>query len=464
MVFSSIDFLLKFLPVFLAAYYFCPANWRKLLVLVASLCFYTVGAWQTPWDIALLLGLTVINYGAGLWIGEGESPKKLPAVLAIALDMGTLFAFKYTGFFAENLNVLLESTGFQLPLWYPELPLGISFYTFMLVAYVADVYAKRTKPERNLFGFLCYVTFFPKLTSGPITTYEDLNPQLKAPKMTKDMVLDGVRLFVFGMLFKVFLANQIGHIWTDITTIGFESVSCALAWMGLLGYSLQLYFDFWGYSLMAVGLGLIMGIQLPMNFNSPYMSCSMTEFWRRWHMTLGQWFKTYIYFPLGGNRKGKARTYFNMLCVWLFTGLWHGASWNFLIWGLSLFVLMSFERMGLKDWLEKHRFKARIYMFFAVLLTWMVFAIDDLSRLGLYMWRLIGLKGENVFLGDIVKYGKAYWWLLLIGVIMSTDLPAKVYGKYKDKAWMWAVTALALGLSGFCLYKGMNDPFMYFRF
>ncbi|MCF0151571.1 MAG: MBOAT family protein [Firmicutes bacterium] len=462
MVFSSIDFLLKFLPPFLAAYYFCPVNWRKLLLLGASLCFYTVGAWETPWDIALLLGLGVLNFGAGLLMEKGESRKKLIASLAVLLDMGILFAFKYAGFFAESINALAGKE--LLAAWYPQLPLGISFYTFMLVGYIADVCAGRAKAETNVFGFLCYVTFFPKLTSGPITSYGELNSQLKLPRIKKEMVEEGIRLFVFGMFLKLFMADQIGHLWSDINAIGFESVSCALAWLGLLGYSLQLYFDFWGYSLMAVGLGQLLGIQLPRNFESPYMSLSMTEFWRRWHMTLGTWFKTYIYFPLGGNRKGKGRTYLNMLCVWLFTGLWHGASWNFLLWGLSLFLLMAIERLGLKNWLEKHPAKARIYMLFSLLLTWMVFAIEDVSRIGLYLCRLIGLKGENIFLGDIVKYGKMYWWLLLIGVILSTDLPEKVYVKYKDRKWMWAPVAAAACLCGFLLYKGANDPFMYFRF
>ena len=276
--------------------------------------------------------------------------------------------------------------------------------------------------------------------------------------------LDGLKTFIIGLGFKVIIANQLGSIWTAADTIGYSSISVGMAWLSMIGYSFQLFFDFCGYSYMAIGLGRMMGFEFPQNFNSPYVSVSMTEFWRRWHMTLGAWFREYVYIPLGGNRKGPARTTLNLFVVWMLTGIWHGADWNFVIWGLVLFLIISAEKQGVQGFMESHRAVGHVYMILLIPLQWMVFAISDLGQLGTFYGRLIGIGGENVSSGDWLLQLKDFWWLLIIAAVLSTELPGKLYRKFKDKWFIWIPLAGILGVAVYCLIMGMNDPFMYFRF
>ncbi|MDE5937013.1 MAG: MBOAT family protein, partial [Ruminococcus sp.] len=290
---------------------------------------------------------------------------------------------------------------------------------------------------------------------------------LQSRTHTIEKVENGLKTFTMGLGLKVILANQIGGLWGDISMIGYESISTPLAWLGIIAYSFQIYFDFWGYSLMAIGLGEILGFQLPKNFDHPYTSVSMTEFWRRWHMTLGQWFKDYIYFPLGGSRTTIMKTVRNSFIVWAFTGLWHGASWNFIIWGLVLFAILMLEKFaGVKKFMEKYRFAGHVYMILLIPLTWLLFAITDFSQLGEYFKRLINISSENgvVFEKDYIKYWGIYGKYFIAGILFSTKLPEFVYKKIKDSFMCVIILLAVFWFSVYCMYQGMDDPFLYFRF
>ena len=348
MVFSSLEFLLLFLPVFLIIYYLSPPRYRNMCLLMASLAFYAYGVRAHIAYLFLLLASVCINFFLGLFIERYH--RKSILILGLLYNLGVLFVFKYSGFFfASVLRVATQP--FQ-----PELPIGISFYTFQAVSYLIDIYRRTTPAEQNLVCFGTYIIMFPQLIAGPIVRYQDIRKRLHRRRCTPRAFLHGLSQFVFGLGLKVILANRIGNLWSSVCGIGFESVSTPLAWMGILACSLQIYFDFWGYSQMAIGLGRMIGFTLPVNFRHPYQARSMTDFWRRWHITLGAWFREYVYIPLGGSRKGTARTILNILIVFLISGLWHGASWTFVIWGLlhGLSVAWSHRKhFRLKDgWLS----------------------------------------------------------------------------------------------------------------
>jgi alginate O-acetyltransferase complex protein AlgI len=307
---------------------------------------------------------------------------------------------------------------------------------------------------------------FPQLIAGPIVQYTQVADELQHRSTGLHSIDSGLRVFVLGLGSKVLLANLTGGLWTDVQAIGYDSISTPLAWMAAAAYSFQLYFDFYGYSLMAVGLGRIMGFDLPQNFRQPYQSVSMTEFWRRWHITLGSWFREYVYIPLGGNRNGGAKTVRNLLIVWLLTGFWHGASWNFVLWGLLLFVLLVIERAGLRAFFEKHRLVGHAYMFLLIPLSWMLFAITDFNQLGLFFSRMFPLDGSfaGPFPGDWLEPLKDYGLLLAAGVLFCTPLPAKLWEKI-EKTPLGPVILLAIFWGAvYCLYRGLNDPCLYFRF
>lgn len=464
MVFSSLEFIFWFLPFFIVIYYLLPKKLKNLCIFVFSLCFYAYGAIETPSYIALIFISVIINYILGLKIENSKKHRKAYFVVGVIFDFGCLFIFKYADFFIENLNILFGKSGFSLPLTDLILPIGISFYTFQIVSYLADVYRGTVKAEKSFINLGAYIIMFPQLIAGPIVRFQDIQKDLKCRKHSGKMFTEGVKLFVLGLGYKVLLANQIGNLWNDINSIGYESISTPLAWMGIYAYSMQIYFDFFGYSLMAIGLGKLIGFTLPQNFNNPYVSHSMTEFWRRWHMTLGSWFREYVYIPLGGNRKGQLRTYINLLTVWFFTGFWHGADWNFVLWGLMLFLIIAFEKSAFGKILNKHKGFGRLYMFFLIPLSWLVFAVDDLNKLAVYAGRLFGIGGNNIFAGDFIKYRKTYGILMLIGLVFCTALPSYLYKKFKNNSLIYPLLLTVFGLSVYCLYMGMNDPFMYFRF
>ena len=471
MVFSSIAFIMYFMPVFFLVYYILPASYKNAWLFLASLGFYYYGVRGNPGYLLLMIMSVVVNFVAGKLI-EAQKTKwarKAWLVVGIVYDLGWLILFKYLGFLIENLNALFGAmhVKVQLETWNLILPIGISFYTFQIICYLVDVYRRETNAEKSLISLGTYLCMFPQLIAGPIVNYHLIQEQLHKRKHSMVKVESGLKVFALGLAYKVLLANRVGHLWTEVTAIGYESISTPLAWMSIVAYSLQLYFDFYGYSLMAIGLGRMMGFDFPQNFNNPYMAVSMTDFWRRWHMTLGGWFREYVYIPLGGNRGGFAKTVRNMFVVWLLTGLWHGASWNFVLWGLLLFVLLFVEKAGLGKVLERHKALGHIYMILWIPLSWLVFVITDLSQLGIYLQKLFpffGSTGTVLFQGDYLKYGKTYGIYLVLGILFATGVQEKLLKKNKNRLWVILLLLALFWASVYCMYLGMDDPFLYFRF
>ena len=460
MVFSSQTFLFFFLPLAGLCALIRSKPVQNALLLIASLIFY---AWGEPKMVVLMVLVTLAAYGSGFAIVHFEArprAKKAMLIATVVVILGNLVVFKYFNFLCRTFSFLgLTDPGIALPI-------GISFYTFSAGGYLIDVYRGTVAPERSLLTFGTYLTMFPKLVSGPIASYAQLQPEFGTRDVSLRQTVDGLKLFVFGMAFKILLANQLGGLWSDVTTIGFESLSTPLAWMAAFAYSFQLYFDFWGYSLMAIGIGRMLGFHLPENFRCPYLALSMTEFWRRWHITLGTWFREYLYFPLGGSRCSRGRMIFNLLVVWLATGLWHGAHLNFLLWGLGLFGILTVEKLWLKKYLDRWPVLGHLYMLVLIPLSWAVFSVSDLGQLGAYFGRLLPLFSHTAaaYPLDFLKYGKTYGAFLVLGLVCSTSLPAYLYRRLKG-TWAGAVIlAVLFWLCLFCLSKGMNDPFMYFRF
>lgn len=471
MVFSSIAFIMYFMPVFFLVYYILPASYKNAWLFLASLGFYYYGVRGNPGYLLLMIMSVVVNFVAGKLIEAQKTKRARKAwlVVGIVYDLGWLILFKYLGFLIENLNALFGAmhVKVQLETWNLILPIGISFYTFQIISYLVDVYRRETKAEKSLVSLGTYLCMFPQLIAGPIVNYHLIREQLHKRKHSMEKVESGLKVFALGLAYKVLLANRVGHLWTEVTAIGYESISTPLAWMSIVAYSLQLYFDFYGYSLMAIGLGRMMGFDFPQNFNNPYMAVSMTDFWRRWHMTLGGWFREYVYIPLGGNRGGFAKTVRNMFVVWLLTGLWHGASWNFVLWGLLLFVLLFVEKAGLGKVLERHKALGHIYMILWIPLSWLVFVITDLSQLGIYLQKLFpffGSTGTVLFQGDYLKYGKTYGVYLVLGILFATGVQEKLLKKNKNRLWVILLLLALFWASVYCMYLGMDDPFLYFRF
>ncbi len=471
MVFSSLEFLFIFLPFFLIVYYICPNKHKNLWLLIASLAFYSYGALDTPLYIILIIASILVNYLFGLAMKFFPLRKKLWLIIGLVYNFGWLIVFKYSDFIFSNINQLIDTiwplSTSRLPMWNLMLPIGISFYTFQIVSYIVDVYRGKIETEMSIINVGAYLSMFPQLIAGPIVVFSEIKDSLKSRVHNLDKFNEGLKVFTLGLSYKVILANQIGSLWSDVGTIGYESISTPLAWMGIIAFSLQLYFDFYGYSLMAIGLGKLIGFNIPVNFDHPYISRSMTEFWRRWHITLGSWFREYVYIPLGGNRKGKKATIFNLLVVWLFTGLWHGANWNFVLWGFVLFLILTIERLGFKDFLDKHPIFAHGYMILLIPVTWTLFAITDFTQLGIYLGKLFpffNTSTATIFEYDYIKYGKIYGLLLIIGVIFSTKLPLRLFEKIKDNIIGTSVLLVAFWVSVYLLYIGLNDPFLYFRF
>lgn len=471
MVFSSIAFIMYFMPVFFLVYYILPASYKNAWLFLASLGFYYYGVRGNPGYLLLMIMSVVVNFVAGklIEVQKTKRARKAWLVFGIVYDLGWLILFKYLGFLIENLNALFGAihVKVQLETWNLILPIGISFYTFQIISYLVDVYRRETKAEKSLISLGTYLCMFPQLIAGPIVNYHLIQEQLHKRKHSMVKVESGLKVFALGLAYKVLLANRVGHLWTEVTAIGYESISTPLAWMSIVAYSLQLYFDFYGYSLMAIGLGRMMGFDFPQNFNNPYMAVSMTDFWRRWHMTLGGWFREYVYIPLGGNRGGFAKTVRNMFVVWLLTGLWHGASWNFVLWGLLLFVLLFVEKAGLGKVLERHKALGHIYMILWIPLSWLVFVITDLSQLGIYLQKLFpffGSTGTVLFQGDYLKYGKTYGIYLVLGILFATGVQEKLLKKNKNRLWVILLLLALFWASVYCMYLGMDDPFLYFRF
>lgn len=462
MLFSSVEFLFRFLPVFMLLYLFIPEKYRNIVLLSGSLLFYAAGE---PYYVLLLILSILINYGAGkLILDKEKKTAKNVLILSLIYNFGMLFIFKYWDFAAGILNRL--SAGETIPVLSLSLPLGISFYTFQIVSYLFDCYRGKWKEKTDFVSFAAYVTMFPQLVAGPIVKYEEVAERMKARKIRAKSVESGLKLFSIGLGLKVLLANQIGTLWNTLMSAGPGNLSAAAAWMGAFAYSFQIYFDFWGYSLMAKGLGKMLGFRIPRNFNDPYTSRSVSEFWRRWHITLGRWFREYLYIPLGGNRKGFFRTMFNLFVVWSLTGLWHGASFNFVLWGLLFFGLIALEKKGFGKWLESKKIAGHLYVILLIPVTWMVFAITDMRQLLHYLQNMIGIHLSDVIVGSeqVVRYLKEYGVLFIFCILFSTSCPMDLYRKYKQKWYVIAIIVVIFCLSVYEIMSGSDNPFLYFRF
>ena len=428
MVFNSVVFLFCFLPLALLLYYIAPGRAKNAVLLLESLVFY---CWTGIEFLPLIACLVVFNYLWGLLTAAARA--KLRAVLplaAVLVNLGVLVYFKYANFLIETLNQLASLQLAELEIG-DVLPLGISYYIFKIISYEVDVYTGKVQAERDPLTFAAYVLFFPQLIVGPIVKYRDMAPQLHktSGRCTLPQIEHGVALFVFGLAKKVILADSIGALWTDIIGsggVGLAAVSTPLAWLGILAYSLQLYFDFAGYSEMSNGLAAMLGFDCAANFDLPYIAGSITEFWRRWHISLSSWFRDYIYIPLGGNRKGQGRQLFNMLLVWAATGIWHGASWNFICWGLYYFVLLTIEKLFLLKYLKNGKVWPHMYTLFFVVLGWGIFTANQPGApLGLLLQKLFVPQGGVSPVYSLRNYGV----LLALGCVCSSPLPRWLWGK-----------------------------------
>lgn len=466
MVFSSTIFLCVYLPLVLLGYYICPKKGKNLFLLIVSLVFY---AWGEPKYVFLMIFSILINYVFGLLMDKHRENKKrlkLMLVLSVAIDLGLLSVFKYTDFIITNINSIFN-TGFDL--LNIALPIGISFYTFQAMSYTIDVYRDNVRVQRNLIDFGMYITMFPQLIAGPIVRYADVQDQLTERSVTTADFSEGIMRFVVGLGKKVLLANQMGAVWTDIYALGGD-VSALMAWTGAVAFTFQIYFDFSGYSDMAIGLGRMFGFKFPENFRYPYESVSITDFWRRWHITLSTWFKEYLYIPLGGNRRGLARQALNLLIVWSLTGFWHGAGWNFVMWGLYYFAILFIEKLFLLKALDKlPKFFRHVYALLLIVIGWVIFASDDVSVLLPYLGSMFGANGAIGGMDVYTLLTKAV--LIIICCIASTELPKRLFataaGKMNEKAAFAVKSVLTLALLALSFVFLIGDsynPFLYFRF
>ncbi len=481
MVFSSIVFLCGFMPAVFLLYFLCPARFRNPVLLAASLLFY---AWGEPVYIFVMLFSTVFDYCNGRAIArlkDAARPRAAKAVLAASVvgNLTILFVFKYAGFFIDLANSMGAGA---IPAFKAALPIGISFYTFQTMSYTIDVYRGRVEAQKNFISFATYVCMFPQLVAGPIVRYEHVADDLDKRRISSQDVALGLWRFAVGLGKKAIFANQAGEIWNDISTAPSSEMSMSLAWLGAIAYTFQIYFDFSGYSDMAIGMGQMLGFSFPENFTHPYQSKSITEFWRRWHISLGSWLKEYVYIPLGGNRRGIFKQVFNMFAVWTLTGFWHGAQWNFVIWGIYYFVLLLLEKWFLLEKLKKAPSAARhAYALFFIALGWVIFACTDIDRLGSY---LAAMAGWGV---PFMNGASAYKWhtslfLLIILALASTEYPKAFLFKleaafaarhpaidrfYGEAMHFWIVsifTIFVLFASLSFIISGGYNPFLYFRF
>jgi len=460
-LFSSNVFLYFYIPIVLTLYFLSPRKIRNLTLFAVSLVFY---GWGEPVYVFLMVATILLNYFFGLWIQRRKTADRNPkGILAagVACNLVILGFFKYAGFLMENLKVLLP---FLASVKVPDitLPIGISFYVFQSMSYIIDVYRDDAPVQRNPITFGTYVTLFPQLIAGPIVRYSDVALQLESRKENLRDFASGIRLFIVGLGKKVLLANQMGALWEVLQA----QPGTLAAWIGIAAYSLQLYFDFSGYSDMARGLGRMFGFEFLINFNYPYIAKSITDFWRRWHISLSTWFREYVYIPLGGNRRGMKRQIVNLLVVWGLTGLWHGASWNFLLWGLFYGVVLILEKLVLLKVLEKTpRVLRHVYAMFIVLLGWALFYFEDMGALGAFFGRLFTPAGISA---GAVNTILAYLPLLAVTVVAATPLGKRVYERITQKTWgRWLALAGTMAVLLLCvavLVSQSYNPFIYFRF
>ena len=472
MVFSSLLFLFRFLPVFFIIYFVTPKRFRNGVIFLASLFFY---GWGEPVYMSLLLFSTLVDYVHGRMIGKmisqgRKSTAKYVVASSVVINLGLLGFFKYSDFLIGSWN---QISGMSVPLLSLALPIGISFYTFQTMSYTIDVYRGEAEIQRNIVSFGAYVSMFPQLIAGPIVRYQTIARELTERVENWHEFGQGVGRFTVGLGKKVLLANTIGAVWSEISEVPQTDQSVVMLWLGVFAYGMQIYFDFSGYSDMAIGLGLMLGFHFPENFDYPYESKSITEFWRRWHISLGTWFKEYVYIPLGGNRKGLGRQVVNILIVWLLTGIWHGAGWNFLLWGLYFGLWLLAEKVFLKCWMEEHAstWLQHVYTILIVFGGWILFSHDHMTQGIAYMIGMSGL-GRLEFMNGRTLYLIATNGVLIFGAILgSTSMPVKMWGclKKRMKPELMDVAegvgiVMILLMSTAYLVNASYNPFLYFRF
>ena len=466
MVFSGIPFLYYFLPATILLYLAAPRKFKNAVLLLASLVFY---AWGEQFLVLLFAATIFLGWLLGLLIERfrGKVWSRVFLWLSVLTTLGLLGYFKYADFFMESLN---SAFGLSLPLLRVALPIGISFYTFQILSYTIDVYRGDVAAQRNLIDFAAYVSMFPQLIAGPIVRYSDIAGQLAARTHRLDGVASGIRRFVVGLGKKVLIANVLGQLCTQFRQTSQPSI--LFHWLYAVAFMLQIYFDFSGYSDMAIGLGRLFGFDFPENFNYPYISKSITEFWRRWHMTLGSWFRDYVYIPLGGNRRGIGRQLFNILVVWMLTGLWHGAAWNFVLWGIFYALLLTAEKVGLKKALDTHGALGHVYVLLAVLLGFVLFNADSLDQAAQDIAGMFAFGKLPLFSAEAVYYLRSYGVVLLLAVLGATPLPKRAIAALSGNRVLsrgWNVleplllTGLLLVVTAY-LVDGSFNPFLYFRF
>ena len=465
MLFSSIPFLYYFLPLVLAVYFLTPARFRNAVLLLASLIFY---AWGEPKYVLLMLASILSGYGFGLLQERyrGQKGAKLVCGLSVAVSLSFLLYFKYADFFLENFNA---ATGLGVPLLRIALPIGISFYTFQIISYTVDVY--RGEPaQKNLIHLAAYVAMFPQLIAGPIVRYSDIAQQLEHRSHSTALAAEGVRRFLIGLGKKILIANQLGELCSVFRASDEKSV--LFYWLYAVAFALHIYFDFSGYSDMAIGLGKVFGFHFLENFNYPYISASITEFWRRWHISLGTWFRDYVYIPLGGNRVGRARQLLNILVVWMLTGFWHGAAWNFVVWGLMFAVLLIMEKLWLLKPLSKCRPLAHLYVGFFVVISFVIFNAETMGQALSDIGGLFGAGGIPLVSAEAVYCLRSFALVLILAVLGATPLLRNglvrlsqypTAGKVLNALEPFTLFVLLLVMTGY-LVDGSFNPFLYFRF
>lgn len=465
MVFSSLTFLFSFLPIFLILYFSFPNKFKNFILFLFSLVFY---AWGEPVYIVLMIISTVFDYINGLLIekfGLNTLKSKIVVIISAVGNLSLLGVFKYLDFILINFNSIFNT---NIELLGVALPIGISFYTFQTMSYTIDVYRGVVKAQHNIINLGAYVSMFPQLIAGPIVQYKTVEKELNNRKINYDDIYIGIKRFCIGFIKKVFLANNIGFIWNEISS-NYTEMSTLTLWLGIICYAFQIYFDFSGYSDMAIGLGRMLGFKFLENFNYPYISKSITEFWRRWHISLGNWFREYVYIPLGGNRKGLKRQIVNISIVWLLTGIWHGANWNYVLWGIYYGILLIIEKVFLLKKLEKlPNIISHIYTLFMVLIGWCIFALEDINVLINYFKNLfININGiANI---DTLYYLQNYGLLMIICTLSSINL-LQIFNKedLQNKTWFITIKNISIiilfVLSLAMLVNSTYNPFLYFRF
>ncbi len=463
MVFSDSVFLFIFLPLTLAVYYAVPFAFKNAVLFLTGLLFY---AWGEPVYVLIMILSTAIDYCAGRIMhryDDKPSVRKATLLVSVIMNLSLLGIFKYGTFFVTSVNSAL---GTAIPDPALPLPIGISFFTFQSMSYTIDLYRRNIKVQKSFIDFAAFVTMFPQIVAGPIVRYEDVSAQLQNRSIDFSDISDGITRFICGMCKKVLIANSVGELWSDIKELDYSSLPAATAWLGIAAFTLQIYFDFSGYSDMAIGLGKMLGFDFPENFRYPYNSKSVSEFWRRWHITLGDWFKSYVYFPLGGSRGSTAKTVRNTLIVWLLTGLWHGASWNFIIWGLYYGVLITLEKFVLKKPLEHIPSSVRhILTMLAVIVGWVIFEISSPASELEFIKAMLGFGGfaDTFTLNAIHNYALTF----IVAAAVATGIPLKLCKKIPEKkADRLSLAGEAVGMTACiaCLVDSGYNPFLYFNF